>query len=94
MNSINNYFAYINKKAEDFLFDFRWLDMISKCFSAVWHFEAVISFNLPLYKYYNNVFHRIVHFTCTFLKFKFFRFVSEIYHLKPPLYDFNSSISK
>lgn len=36
----------------------------------------------------------IVHFTCTLLKFKFFRFVSEIYHLKPPLYDFNNSISK
>lgn len=49
MPANNKYFAYINKKAEDFLFDFRWLDMISKCFSTVWHFEAVIFFNIPLY---------------------------------------------
>mgnify|MGYP007011899430 CR=1 FL=1 len=35
MPANNKYFAYINKKAEDFFFDFKWLDMISKCFSAV-----------------------------------------------------------
>lgn len=29
-----------------------------------------------------------------FLKLKFFRFVSEIYHLKPPLINLNNSIQK
>ena len=49
-----------------------------------------------IFNYFTNFLYRfnIVHFIRTFLKFKFFRFVSEIYHLKPPLYVFNSSISK
>ena len=40
VNSINKYFAYINKKAEDFLFDLKCFYMISKCFSAA--FMAVV----------------------------------------------------
>ena len=49
-----------------------------------------------IFNYFTNFLYRfnIVHFIRTFLKFKFFRFVSEIYPLKPPLYDSNGSTSK
>ena len=49
-----------------------------------------------IFNYFTNFLYRfnIVHFIRPFLKFKFFRFVSEIYPLKPPLYDSNGSTSK